>query len=78
MLDVPLTYILALINSQVLRTLTYYNRETEPAGQVTRQLTIAVDVTGFQPCTVDISVLDLPDAPVIHLPNKSVWLTLAM
>ena len=56
---------------QILRTLTYYNSESEPAGDVPRQLYINLDYyPNFQPCSITINILDLPDPPIIHLPEK--------
>ncbi|CAI8050929.1 hypothetical protein GBAR_LOCUS27939 [Geodia barretti] len=55
---------------QVLRTLSYFNTETEPRDSVNRQLSISVSDPGFQPCSVDISILNIPDPPVIHLPEN--------
>lgn len=63
---------LSLCLAQVLRTLTYFNLLSEPSGQLVRQLSISLSDPSFQPCTVEIAVLNLPDAPVINLPDGSV------
>ena len=60
--------------SQVLRTLTYYNNKSEPSGQLDRLLTIHLSDLRFQPCSIDIAVLNTPDAPIIHLPDGYVFI----
>ena len=51
----------------------YFNNLSEPNGQVSRRINI--DLTGpvpslNQPCTIIVAVINAPDPPVIHLPDR--------
>lgn len=49
----------------------YFNDLNEPNGQVIRNVTLLLpDVVSFQPCMIDITVLNLPDPPHIFLPDE--------
>ena len=50
----------------------YFNSKTEPSDGLNRQLSITLSDSGFTPCSVDISIMNMPDAPVINLPEKYV------
>lgn len=53
-----------------MRTMKYFNNLTEPNGQLQRVVNITLDrILPFQPCTITVDVLNIPDPPVIHLPE---------
>ena len=51
----------------------YVNNLSEPNGQVQRQVSIHIEpdvMPAFQPCIITIAVLNVPDPPVIILPDE--------
>jgi hypothetical protein len=54
--------------NKVLATMTYLNNKSEPSDQLIRPLTINITRPGFALCTINITVINIPDPPMIHIP----------
>ena len=61
--------------TQVLNSMTYINKALEPSIHLPRKVTISINNVEFVDCSVEVTVINIPDPPVVMIHDEIVSFT---